>query len=243
MIRFVARALALALLLFGLLAATARADTATLFREANEKAARGQWQGALEGYRGLGQEGVRAPSLYWNWAQAASAGGRKGEALWAYIQARHVTPRDPGVTREIERLRAELGLDPSEISLGLEGDARLLARRLRFDIMAVFVLILSIAVLFLPKPRPIASVVLLVVGLLLLGPYHFGAWRQARAVIVQKDAPLLDDSRAEAIALANLREGEVVPILEEVGEFVKIQDASGARGFAHRDDVRRLEIP
>lgn len=241
MSRWIARVFALTL--FVVLAVTTRAATSAPFRDANEKAARGQWQGALEGYRTLGREGVRAPSLYWNWAQTASAGGRKGEALWAYMAARHVSPRDPGVTREIERLRAELGLDPSEISLGLEGDARLLARRMRFDIMAVVVLLVSIALLFLRKPRPAAAAGLLVVGLLLLGPYHFGTWRQARGVIVQKDAPLLDDARDEAVALANLREGEVVPILEEVGDFVKIQDASGARGFAHRDDVRRLEIP
>ena len=234
---------AFALLLVTLLAATARADVPSAFREANEKAAHGQWQESLEGYRTLGQQGVHAPSLYWNWAQTASASGRKGEALWAYLATRYLSPRDQGVAREVERLRAELGLDPSEISLGLEGDARLLARRLRFDVLAVAALILSIFVLFIPRPRPVASVVLLVAGLLLLGPYHFGAWRQSRAVIVQKDAPLLDAPRDEAVALTNLREGEVVPILDEAGDFVKIQDASGARGFAHRDDVRKLEAP
>ena len=226
-----------------LIASFARADTQTSFREANEKAAHGQWQDALSIYRKLAQDGVRSPALYWNWAQTAAAGGRKGEALWAYLAARHVAPRDSGVGREIEKLRAELGLDPSEISLGLEGDARLLARRLRFDILAVLALISSIGLLFIPRPRIVLSGVFLLLGLLLLGPYHFAAWRQPRAVIVQKDAPLLDASRGDAVALANLREGEVVPILEEAGDFVKIQDASGARGFAHRDDVRRLEVP
>lgn len=226
-----------------LMTAYARADTETSFREANEKAAHGQWQDALPIYSKLARDGVRVPALYWNWAQTAAASGRKGEALWAYMAVRNVAPRDPGVGREIEKLRAELGLDPSEISLGLEGDARLLARRLRFDMLAVLALLCSIGVLLVPRPRAAFSVVLLLLGLLLLGPYCFAAWRQPRAVIVQKDAPLLDASRDDAVALANLREGEVVPILEEAGDFVKIQDASGARGFAHRDDVRRLEVP
>lgn len=226
-----------------LMTAVARADAPTAFSEANEKAARGQWQEALPVYRKLAQDGSRAPALYWNWGQAAAAGGRKGEALWAYLAARQVAPRDQGVGREIEKLRAELGLDPSEISLGLEGDASLLARRLRFDILAVLAVLGSIGVLFVRRPRAALSVIFLLLGLLLLGPYHFAAWRQPRAVIVQKDAPLLDASRDDAVALSNLREGEVVPILEEAGDFVKIQDASGARGFAHRDDVRRLEVP
>jgi uncharacterized protein YgiM (DUF1202 family) len=60
--------------------------------------------------------------------------------------------------------------------------------------------------------------------------------------VVQKDAPLMDAARNDALALANLREGEVVPILGEEGEYVKIQDASGARGFAHRNDVRRIGV-
>lgn len=233
----------LGLVLLFCLASLASADAPAAFRDANGKAARGQGQEALAGYRTLARDGVQAPSLYWNWAQVAAANGRKGEALWAYLAMRQVAPRDESAVREIEKIRAELGLDPSEISLGLEGDARLMARRFRFDVLALVALLASIGVLFLSRPRPAVSVVLLVAGLLLLGPYHFASWRQARGVVVQKDAPLLDASRDDAVALANLREGEVVPILEEAGDFVKIQDASGARGFAHRDDVRRLETP
>ena len=220
----------------------AGADDQASFRAANEDAARGRYDAALAGYARLEASAVAAPSLYWNWAQAALGAGRKGEALWAFLTARQLVPGDGAPGREIEKLRAELGLDPSEISLGLEGDARLAARRLRFDLIALVILAASLALAFLPRGRPAAAGVLLALAIFLLGPYHFAAWRQVRGVIVQKDAPLMDAARDDAVALANLREGEVVPILGEEGEFVRIQDASGARGFARRADVRTLRV-
>jgi hypothetical protein len=210
------------------------------FRRANESAARSQWNDAIEEYSRLAKGGVRAPTLYWNWAQAASAGGKKGEALWAQLSARDMTPFDSGMHREIERLRGELGLDPSEVSLGFLGDSRLLARRFRFDGIAIVAFLASILLTLGKKPRRSLSLGVFLVGLLLLTPFFAGAFREPRGVIVQKDAPLMDAPKDDAIALANLREGEVVPLLGEEGEYVRIQDASGARGFAHKGDVRRI---
>ena len=77
-------------------------------------------------------------------------------------------------------------------------------------------------------------------GLVLISPFLVAPFRGSRGVVVQKDAPLVDAPRDNAVALANLREGEVVPILGEEGSYVRIQDASGARGFALKSDVRRI---
>lgn len=210
------------------------------FRRANESAARSAWTDAMVEYQRLEAEGVRAPSLYWNWAQAASAAGRKGEAVWALLRAQELAPGDAGVARELDRLRGELGLDPSEVSLGMVGDARRLARRFRFDVVAVLLFLASIAVLFGKTPRPAWSLGAFLAGLLVVAPLFGGAWRGPRGVVVQKDAPLLDIPRNDAVALANLREGEVVPLLANEGEYLRIQDASGARGFALKTDVRQL---
>ena len=233
--------------LVGLLAAlllwtpAASAQTPTEgFRRGNESAARSAWTDAIAEYQRLEAEGVRAPSLYWNWAQAASAAGRKGEAIWALLRAQELAPGDAGVTRELERLRGELGLDPSEVSLGLVGDARRLARRFRFDVIAMLLFLTSIAVLFGKTPRAAWSLGAFLAGLIVAAPLLGGAWRGPRGVVVQKDAPLLDIPRDDAVALANLREGEVVPLLADEGLYVRIQDASGARGFALKTDVRRV---
>ncbi|MBX7184440.1 MAG: hypothetical protein K1Y01_04770 [Vicinamibacteria bacterium] len=210
-----------------------------IFRRGNEHAARSRWDDAIGEYGRLAREGVKAPSLFWNWAQAATAAGRRGEALWALMSARELTPGDASMIREIERLRGELGLDPSEISLGFLGDLRALARRFRFDAIALTAFFFSILAVG-RKSRSFASLVLLVAGILLLAPFLAAGWREPRGVVVQKDAPLMDAARSDALALANLREGEVVPILGEEGEYVRIQDASGARGFALKNDVRRI---
>ena len=37
-----------------------------------------------------------------------------------------------------------------------------------------------------------------------------------------------------------MREGEVVPILERGGPYVRIEDSSGVRGWALAEDVRTL---
>ena len=208
------------------------------FRRGNENAARGRWEDAIVEYGRLAKEGVRAPSLYWNWAQAAAANGRKGEALWALMRARELAPTDAFMIREVERLRSELGLDPSEISLGFLGDLRMAARRFRCDGLAIAAFLFSSIVLMGNRKRTTLSLGSFAIGLLLAAPFLFGPWREPRAVVAQKDAPLMDAARNDAVALANLREGEVVPLLGEEGEYVRIQDASGARGFAHQNDVR-----
>ncbi len=210
------------------------------FRRANEHAARSRWDEALLDYGRLDQQGARSPSLYWNWAQAASARGRKGEACWALLRARELAPTDPGPRRELNRVRGELGLDPSEVSLGLLGELRLVARRFRFDLIALALILLSIVALVGKQPRRLFSLVASLCGLLLLSPLLMGARPSPRGVVIQKDAPLLDLPRNDALAISTLREGEVVPLLAEEGEFVRIQDASGARGFAHKADVRKL---
>lgn len=213
---------------------------AATFRQGNESAIRARFDEARLAYDRLAKEGVRAPSLYWNWAQVASASGRKGEALWALLRAQELMPTDRALLREIDRLQGELGLDPSELSLGFLGDARMFARRLRFDVLAMVAFLLSLTLAVRRKPARRLSLVALLMGMFLLAPLLAWPGRGPRAVVVQKDAPLMDAPRGDALALANLREGEVVPILSEENEYVRIQDASGARGFAHNSDVVKI---
>lgn len=227
------------LILLGVLPVSAQSpDSAALFRSGNEKASLSRWDEAIESYVKLDEAGVRSPALYWNWAQAAGASGLKGEALWALLSAQELAPRDASINREMERLRGELGLDPSEMSLGFWGELRALARRFRLDAAAIALMIVSLAAVF--RRQPWGALACFLVGLVMLFPLFAAPWRQARAVVIQKDAPLIDAPSLDAVALATLREGEVVPVLGQEGDYVRIQDASGARGFADNRDVRRI---
>ena len=54
------------------LAASAQAEApSAIFRRGNEQAAKSRWDDAITEYSRLAKDGVKAPSLYWNWAQAA----------------------------------------------------------------------------------------------------------------------------------------------------------------------------
>jgi hypothetical protein len=44
-------------------------------------------------------------------------------------------------------------------------------------------------------------------------------------------------------AAARGAQGEVVPVLEASGAWLRVEDNAGARGWAHVADARRLDAP
>jgi hypothetical protein len=248
--RGLVRRAALGVLLVGALVADARAATPQeRFREANEQARTGDYPKAIAGYRELAASGEESASLYWNWAQAATARGSRGEALWALLRARELDPGDAAVSRDVERLRAALNLDPAEIAPEPLASAARLARRFRLDLVALALLLASVVAHVASRLRPglpaAAATAWLTLGAGLLAACGPVAQTLARptGAVVRRGAPLLDAASPTAQPIGTLREGEVVPILEASGIWLRVEDASGARGWAHGDDVRRLDAP
>ena len=68
-----------------------------------------------------------------------------------------------------------------------------------------------------------------------------GGFGHPTGCVVRRGAPLLDAASPTAETVGTLREGEVVPILESSGGYVRIEDSSGARGWALSSDVRSLD--
>jgi hypothetical protein len=217
------------------------------FREANEAARGGDYPKAIAGYSELAASGAESASLYWNWAQAASARGTTGEALFALLRARELDPGDRAVMREIERARQAANLDAAElapdplaallrwcrrlhlsflalalaaVSLALHACARLLPRGRRFGVAGLWTMAAAVAVAVLPLVASLA---------------------RPTAVVVRRGAPLLEAASPTAAPVGALREGEVVPLLDDGGAFLHVEDSSGARGWAHAADVRRLD--
>ena len=52
---------------------------------------------------------------------------------------------------------------------------------------------------------------------------------------------MLDSASTTAQPIGALRQAEVVVLLETSAAYVRLEDSSGARGWAHRDDVWALE--
>jgi hypothetical protein len=196
-------------------------------------------------YQELAATGAASASLYWNWAQAARARGALGEALWALLRARELEPGDRAVVRDIEQVRADASLDPAEIAPEPLAAAARFGRRFRLDTLAVLFAVVSLIAHLLVRYRrpPWARSVAWAAGGLALAcavaPLAGGLARPT-GVVVRRGAPLLEAASPTADATGTLREGEVVPILDASGGYVRIEDSSGARGWARAEDVRRL---
>jgi hypothetical protein len=232
------------------LTASARAATPDKrFREANELARGGDYPRAIAAYRELAASGHESASLYWNWAQAASSRGAPGEALWALLRARELDPGDRAVSRDIGKIRESLNLDPAEIAPEPLAAAARLARRFRLDLLALGLLALSLGAHALARLRPASrrsapvAWLALALGLVAATGPAVGALARPTGTVVRRNAPLLDAASPSAEAIGALREGEVVPILETSGVWLRVEDASGARGWAHDADVRRIDRP
>jgi tetratricopeptide (TPR) repeat protein len=241
------RALTLALLGVAVAAPLLGAPAAERFREANDLVRSGDYPKAIALYAELAATGQESASLYWNWAQAATARGAQGEALWALLRARELDPSDRAVVRDVERLREALNLDPAEITPEPLAAAGRWARLFRVDRIAVAVLALSLALHALVRFRPRsgwagpAAGAALALGLLAAALPAVASLARPTAVVVRRGAPLLDAASPTAEATGSLREGEVVPVLEASGAWLRVEDNAGARGWAHADDARRLD--
>jgi hypothetical protein len=241
------KALRLALVAAALAAPVAAAPADDRFREANELARAGDYPKAIALYGELAASGEESASLYWNWAQAAAARGAQGEALWALLRARELDPGDRAVVRDVERLRESLNLDPAEIAPEPLAAAGRASRRFRLDLVALVLLALSLLAHGLARAAPGlrwpggAAWATLLLGLLAAAVPLAASLSRPTAVVVRRGAPLLDAASPTAEATGSLREGEVVPVLESSGAWLRVEDNAGARGWAHLDDVRRID--
>ena len=224
----------------------AAADPPARFREGNDLFRAGDVPKAIEAYRDVAMSGAESASLYWNWAAAALSRGHSGEALWALLRGREIEPGDRALSREIERLREAANLDPAEIAPVPLAAVRRLGRRFHLDLVSVALLAGSVILHALarralgPGRLSIAADLTLGLGVLVAAVPLAGAFAQPTAAVVQAGAPLLDAASPTASTIGTLREGEVVVVLAESEGYLRIEDSSGARGWASTESVRSV---
>ena len=235
------------LFLLCLAAPAPAAPASDRFRQANEAVRGGDYPRGIAAYAEVAASGAESASLYWNWSQAAAARGAVGESLWALLRARELEPWDKALGREIERVRESANLDPAEIApepLAALGRA---SRRFHLGGLALVLGALSVllhgAARRFPAARlpPRLSGLALALALLSAAFPVAASFARPTGVVVRRGAPLADAASATAEAVGALREGEVVPILQESGEYLRVEDSSGARGWARLEDVRRTD--
>jgi len=242
---------ALALACAGVVAAALAAPRVAedRFREGTAAINKGDLPAGIAIYRELAASGAESAALYWNWAQAASARGSLGEALWAVLRARELDPGDGAIAREADRLRQDANLDPAEIAPEpLAGLARF---ERRFHVGQLALLLLAASVLFHGIARlrsvarwPVAAAwTSLALGLALAIVPVAASFAAPTAVVVRRGEPLLDAASPTANSLGTLREGEVVLVLAESGAYLRVRDSSGASGWVPVAGAWRLDRP
>jgi hypothetical protein len=217
------------------------------FREAAERVRAGDALQAIAIYRELAASGLESGSLYWNWAQAASARGEAGEALWAVLRGREVDPGDRSLAREVERLREAANLDPAELTPEPVAVLARVGRRFHLDWLALALALASVAAHSAGRWLPArvwparAAWAAAALALLAAAVPVAGATARPTAVVVRRGAPLLDGASPIARPVGALRQGEAVPVIERSAAYLRVEDSSGARGWAHVDDVWPLD--
>jgi len=216
------------------------------FHQADERARAGDYPQALAAYDSLARGGHQSAALYWNWAQVADARGALGEALWAVLRAREFAPGDRAVAREIARLREGANLDRAELAPDPLAAVARASRGARLDLVACVLLALSLVAHALwrsrrsPRALTTTAWATLALGLCAALVAFAGSLARPSGVVVRRGAPMLDAASPTAESVGTLREGEVVPILERGGDYVRVEDSSGVRGWALAEDVRSL---
>ena len=149
----------------------------------------------------------------------------------------------------MERLRESLNLDPAEIAPEPLAAAGRASRRFHLDLVALGLLVLSVGAHALLRVRPVGrwaattSRAALALGIVAAAVPVAASFARPTAAVVRRGAPLLDAASPTAETTGSLREGEVVPVLEASGAWLRVEDNAGARGWAHSEDVRRLDRP
>lgn len=80
-----------------------------------------------------------------------------------------------------------------------------------------------------------------VLGAILALLWILAVYAPLTAVVLRREATLLDAASPSADSIGSLREGEVVPVLARSGGYLRIQDSAGARGWARADEVSVID--
>jgi hypothetical protein len=207
----------------------------------------GDLAGGIRLLRNEAARGNESPALYWNWSQAAAARGTVGEAMWALLRARELDPGDTALVRELDRLRTQLSLDPAEVASEPLAALARTARRYHLGALAVILLAASLVAHgalrlgLVSRLRTPVIYALVALALALAIPSLAGAFAHPAGAVVQRGAALLDGASPTANPIGTLREGEVLPVLETSGGFLRVVDSSGARGWVAAGGVWRLD--
>ena len=234
--------------------AEAPLTASSTFQQANERYRSGTFAEAASGYQRLLELGQESGALYYNMGNALLKSGKKGEALWAYLKAKALLPRDADVQANVEYVQSLLqpGVNTSVRPARL---IRWLTLRQRCSTSELagwsglwgwmLALLWSLST-WKPQTRrvarPIARLSGIVAVVFLTALAVQTVWVDAvpKAVVVREQVEAKFSPQATGTTHFTLPEGAIVRVLGHEFGWVQLKRADGLSGWTPEDGLKVL---
>ncbi len=224
------------------------------FQAANAQYRAGQFAEAASGYLRLLDQGLESGALCYNLGNALLKRGRTGEALWAYLRAERLMPRDADLRANLEYARSLLprAAEASVRSPRAIRWATLGGRWTTRELLAAWLLWWWAACGCWglrgwwegPRPlvTPLAWVSSLAAAVLLVavGTQHVAVDRVATAVAVHDGLPVRFAPQETGTTSFTVPEGAVLRVLQRRDGWMQIRRADGRTGWMAEQALKTL---
>ena len=234
--------------------ADARLTLPSTFQQANGRYRDSQFDEAASGYRRILELGLENGALYYNLGNALLKSGKKGEALWAYLKARALLPRDADVQANLAYVESLLqpgvsaSVRPPRLIQWLTFHQRVATSELAgWSALWVWVLMLVWALsTWWPQSRrvarPMAWLSGIVTVIFLTALMAQTVWVDAvpKAVVVRGQIEVHFSPQATGTTHFSLPEGTIVQVLRHEFGWVQLRRADGLSGWVPEETLDTL---
>jgi len=236
-----ARTIAL-LPLAGLLALAAPAEAQSpqhdAFEQAVEAYGAGDFAAAAQGFHRFLETNPEDANAWYNLGSAYFRAGERGRAIWAWLQAGRLRPRDADVKHNLRLAQAgqellQRALPPVPLS---SDESLLIACALWLAGAGA----LGWALLRRARGPGLAGAVLVALSLALVAAWALPRLREPIAVVLDGPTPLLAAPVLRAEPIRELEAGSGVRILEERGDWLRVATFDGGQGWLEAGLAGRL---
>lgn len=243
------RVIILIFLLLGSGSAVMALTPGELLRQAQQAYDAGKYQQAIQAWRALTEIGFVNGDLYYNMGNAYWRLGQVGEARLHFLKAVKLLPRDPQVRENLEFISEKIQPLPPAM-----GPWALLAKvpfyRIALNLgeslwfaAGASLAFFTVLILFRLQRKKLW----LVLGVFLLVPFGYGMFSLAtnfwetrfdrRVVVLQPQVPLLSAPTADAKPETEIREGMVLQLLRNQGDFALVKTPEGKEAWVESKSI------
>ncbi len=226
---------------------------AQLWNSANDAYSMGQYESAYNDYKSIEQGGMHSYKLYYNMGNACYKIGRMGEAILCYEKALKLNPagEDAQINLQIARLQTldKIDVVPEFILKTWVKDIRNAFSSNGWAYITIALLAVAALLMLLFKFAPttgkrkfsfvLACVVFLfaIISVLFAVNLRRNANRDDSAIVMVPVSNIKSAPNATGNNLFILHEGSKVEILEEAGQWCRIEISDGRQGWMNLSDI------